>query len=109
VTDDKVEALAKKGIHLTKGHLRNLSLTKDANGDLPGYIDRIIESDGKPESVLTPEIKAERYKKTVERFLDETDTALEDDHYLAELNAEIIQRIKERIRQLEQKLSSPAN
>jgi len=109
VANDKVEALAKKGIHLTKGHLRNLSLTKDTSGDLPGYIDRIIESDGKPEPVLTAEIKAERYKKTVERFLDETDTALSDDLYLAEVNAEIIQRIKEKIRQLEQKLSSPTN
>jgi hypothetical protein len=109
VADDKVEALAKKGIHLTKGHLRNLSLTKDTSGDLPGYIDRIIESDGKPEPVLTADIKAERYKKTVQRFLDETDTALSDDLYLAEVNAEIIQRIKEKIRQLEQKLSSPAN
>jgi hypothetical protein len=109
VADDKVEALARKGIHLTKGHLRNLSLTKDTIGDLPGYIDRIIEADGKAEPILTAEIKAERYKKTVERFLDETDTALTDDHYLAEVNAEIIQRIKEKIRQLEQKLSSPAN
>jgi hypothetical protein len=109
VADDKVEALARKGIHLTKGHLRNIKLMQDTNGNLPGYIDRIIDSDGKPEPVLTAEIKAERFKKTVDLFLDQADTALTDDHYLAELNVETIQRIKDKIRLLEQKLSSLAN
>ena len=55
------------------------------------------------------DIKAERFKKIVDRFLDQADTALTDDHYLAEVNAETIQRIKDKIRLLEQKLSSLAN
>ena len=59
--------------------------------------------------MLTADRKAERFKKTVDRFLNQADTALEDTHYLAEVNAEIIQRIKDKIRQLEQKLSSLAN
>jgi hypothetical protein len=109
VSDDKVEALSRNGIHLTRGHLRNIKLMQDTNGDLPGYVDRIIATDGKAEPVLTAEIKAERFKKTVDRFLDQADTALTDDHYLAEVNAETIQRIKDKVRLLEQKLSSLAN
>ena len=50
-----------------------------------------------------------KQKKIVDRFLDQTDTALTDDHYLAEVNAETIQRVKDKIRLLEQKLSSLAN
>jgi len=109
VADDKVEALARNRIYLTRGHLRNIKLVKETNGDLVGYVDRIIANGGKTEPVLTAEIKAERFKKIVDRFLDQTDTALTDDHYLAEVNAETIQRVKDKIRLLEQKLSSLAN
>jgi hypothetical protein len=109
VADDKVEALVRNGIHLSRGHLKNIKLVKETNGDLAEYVDKIIAYDGKPEPVLTPEIKADRFKKIVDRFLDQTDTALTDDHYLAEVNAETIQRIKDKIRLLEQKISSLAS
>jgi len=109
VADDKVEALVRNGIHLSRGHLSNIKLVQETNGDLAGYVDRIIATNGKAEPVLTADRKAERFKKTVDRFLNQADTALEDTHYLAEVNAEIIQRIKDKIRQLEQKLSSLAN
>jgi len=109
VADNKVEALVRDGIHLSRAHLKNIKLVKETNGDLAGYVDKIIATGGKPEPVLTAEIKAERFKKIVDRFLDQTNTALEDDHYLTEVNAETIRRIKDKIWLLEQKLSSLAN
>jgi hypothetical protein len=109
VADEKVEALVRNGIYLSRGNLNNIKLVKETNGDLVRYIDRIIATGGKAEPVLTAERKAEQFKKTVDRFLDQADTALTDHHYLAEVNAEIIQRIKDKIRLLEQVLSSLAN
>jgi hypothetical protein len=109
VTDDIVEDLVQDGIYLTKGHLRNIKLLKDRGDDLPEYIGRLIDAGGKVESIKTPESKAKLFKKTVDRFLDQADTALNDDQYLGELDVEIIQRITEKIRQIEQKLASLAS
>jgi len=109
VTDDKVETLVRKGIYMSRGILKNIKLVKETNGDLPAYVNRIIATGGKAEPVLTAERKAELFKKTVDKFLNQAETALADHHYLAEVNAEVIQRIKDKIRLLEQKLASLAN
>jgi len=109
ITDEVVNDIAEKGIYLTNGHLRNFNLLKDSGEDLSEYISKLIDTGGKPKPIETPDSKAKRFKNTVDRFLNQADSALNDVQYLGELNLEIIQRITEKIRQIEQKLESLNN
>jgi uncharacterized protein YaaR (DUF327 family) len=86
-----------------------MKLVKEAQGNLTVHIDQLIATGGKVEPVQTPRTKAEGFKKTVDRFLDQTATALTDDHYLGEFNAELCRQLVEKIQQLEQKLASMAD
>jgi len=109
VADDKVEALVRKGIDLTTARLGQMKLVKETSGVLSDHIDKLILTGGKVEPIQTPQTKAESFKKTVDRFLDQAATALTDDHYLGEFNAKLCRQIVEKIQQLEQKLASMAN
>jgi hypothetical protein len=109
VADDKVEALVRNGIEITVQRLGQMKLVMETRGDLPGYIDRLIATGGKVEPIQTAETKAKSFKKTVDRFLDQTVTALDDEQYLGEVDIELCQQLLEKIQQLEQKLTSSAN
>ena len=86
-----------------------MKLVMETRGDLPGYIDRLVATGGKVEPIQTPETKAKSFKKTVDRFLDQAVTALDDEQYLGEVGIELCQQLLEKIQQLEQKLTSSAN
>jgi uncharacterized protein YaaR (DUF327 family) len=86
-----------------------MKLLKERTGDLPGHIDELIATGGKVEPIKTPQNKAEGFKKTVDRFLDQAETALSDNQYLAEFNSDLCRRLLEKIQQLEQKLASISN
>jgi hypothetical protein len=68
VTDDKVEELVRKGIELNPNRVNELKLAK-AQGDLAEYVDGLIENGGKADPIMTPERKADSFKKTLDRFL----------------------------------------
>jgi len=108
VTDDKVEELVRKGIELNPNRVNELKLAK-AQGDLAEYVDGLIENGGKADPIMTPERKADSFKKTLDRFLDKTDDAIEDDEYLSEVNLELWSQLKEKVLTLEQKIASLTN
>jgi hypothetical protein len=109
VADDKVEALVRNGIDLTTARLDQMKLVKETQGVLPDHIEKLILSGGKVEKIQTPQTKAESFKKTVDRFLDQAATALIDDQYLGEFNIELCRQLVEKIQQLEQKLTPSTN
>ena len=109
IADEKIEALVRNRIELTNPRLGQMKLVKEVEGNLPGYIDQLIATRGKVEPVQTPRTKAESFRKTVDRFLDQAATALTDDHYLGEFNAELCGQLVEKIQRLEQKLASISN
>jgi hypothetical protein len=109
VADDKVEALVRNKIDLSAHHLGQMKLVKETRGDLPGHVDRLIASGGKVEPIQTPETKAKSFKKTLDRFLDQAVTALDDDQYLGEVDIELCRQLLEKVQQLEQKLTSSTN
>jgi len=109
VADDKVEALVRNGIDLTVHRLGQMKLVKETQGVLPDHIDKLILTGGKVEKIQTPQTKAENFKKTVDRFLDQAATALIDDQYLGEFNIELCRQLVEKIQQLEQKLTPSTN
>ena len=109
VADDKVEALVRNGIELTSLRLGQLKLVKEMEGDLAGYIDRLISTGGKVEPIQTPETKAKSFKKTVDRFLDQATNALEDEQYLGEFDIALCRQLMEKIQSLEHKLTTIAN
>ena len=109
VNDDKVEELVRKGIELNPNRVNELKLVQAIPEDLTEYVDRLIETGGKVDRIMTPERKAGSFKKTLDRFLDETDNAIEDDEYLSEVNLELWSQLKEKVLTLEQKITSMTN
>lgn len=103
---EKVEAFVQNGNEILSKHIRELKLVRDTNGDLGGYMDRIIATDGKIEPVMTPDRKAESYKKVIDRFLKATDTAFVDGEYLGQIDADIFATLKQKVLELEQKISN---
>lgn len=103
---DRVEAFVRDGKEIQKRHLRELKIVRDTHGDLVEYMDKIIASDGAPEPVMTPDRKAESFKKTVNQFLKATDNALEDSEYLGKIDADFCAQVKQKILDLEQKITS---
>jgi hypothetical protein len=109
VPDDKVEALIRTKIELTPHHVNQLKLVKSTEGNLVRYMDELIQSGGKVEPIITPEKKAETFKKVLDRFLDKTADALEDNDYLSQVNLELCRQLREKIVELEQKINSITN
>jgi hypothetical protein len=109
VSDEKIEALIRSGIGLTTTHINQLKLVKSTQGNLGQYIDNLIATGGNVEPIQTPETKAKSFKKTVDRFIDQAVSALEDEQYLGEVDVELCRQLLEKIQQLEQKLTSSAN
>jgi hypothetical protein len=109
VSDEKIEALIRSGLDLTTTHINQLKLVKSTQGNLGQYIDNLIATGGTVEPIQTPETKSRSFKKILDRFLDQTATALDDDQYLGEVDLELCRQLLEKIQQLQQKLTSSAN
>lgn len=109
VPDDKVEALTRTGVELTPYQISQLKLVKSIEGNLGLYMDDLIASGGKVEPIITPEKKAETFKKALDRFLDKTADALKDAEYLTQVDIELCRQIKEKIVELERKITSITN
>ena len=109
VSDEKIEALIRSGLDLTTTHINQLKLVKSTQGNLGQYIDNLIATGGTVEPIQTPETKSRSFKKILDRFLDQTATALDDDQYLGEVDLELCRQLLEKIQQLQQKLTSSTN
>ena len=107
IPDDKVEALIRGGLEMKAQHIRDLKLLKGKKGEFLEHMDDIISSGGKMPPLLTPERKAEQFKKTIDRFIDQTVSALADADYLGDLNRELFLQLKEKILELEVKFPAP--
>ena len=99
----------RSGVELTTTIINQLKLVPSTQGNLGQYIDNLIASGGKAEPIQTPETKAKSFKKTLDRFIDQTVTALDDDQYLGEVDIELCRQLLEKVQQLEQKLTSSTN
>jgi hypothetical protein len=109
VSDEKIAALIRSSLELTTTIINQLKLVQSTQGNLGQYIDNLIASGGKAEPIQTPETKAKSFKKTLDRFIDQTVTALDDDQYLGEVDIELCRQLLEKVQQLEQKLTSSTN
>jgi hypothetical protein len=97
-----VEALVRNGRELEKVHIEELKRAKEhKDHDVVKYMKGIIDSDGKPEPIMTPARKAEGFKKTAERFLKAVDSAFEDREYIQQLDREMYNRLKQKVLDLE--------
>ena len=65
------------------------------------YFDGLIAGDNDPPPVLTDERKAVIFKSTADRFLKVLENAIEDVHYLGEINQEYYNQIKQKVMDLE--------
>jgi hypothetical protein len=97
-----VAALVRNGRELEKTHIEELKRAKEhPDHDVVKYMKGIIDSDGKPVPIMTPDRKAEGFKKTAERFLKAVDNAFEDREYIQQLDREMYNRLKQKVLDLE--------
>jgi hypothetical protein len=102
-----IEALVRNGRELEKIHIEELKRAKEhKDHDAVTYMKGIIDSDGKPEPIMTPDRKADGFKKTAERFLKAIDNALEDREYVLQFDRGTYDRLKQKILDLEQFITS---
>lgn len=108
IPKEMVDAFVRGGNEIEPTHLRELEFAKNAGVDTIERFKEIMATDGKPEPLMTPDRKAEGFKKTTDRFLKAMESAISDAEYLQQVNAEVIAALKEKLDQLE-KLFSTAN
>jgi len=103
-----VEALVRNGRELEKAHIEELKRAQQVpDEDVVKYMKGIIDSDGKPAPIMTPDRKAEGFKRTAERFLKAVDNAFEDREYIQQLDRGMYDRLKQKVLDLERLI--PAN
>ena len=102
-----VEALVRNGRELEKAHIEELKRAKEhKDHDVVKYMKGIIDSDGKPDPIMTPARKAEGFKRTAERFLKAVDNAFEDQEYVQQFDREMYDRLKQKVLELERLIAT---
>jgi hypothetical protein len=104
---EMVEALVRKGIELEPKHVRALLAAKKAGKDVLKEMANLISSGGKVErAAVTPEAKAESFKKAFDRLADMAKDALKDSTYLQKLNLADVRALKNWLVALENQLAA---
>jgi len=102
-----VEALVRNGRDLEKSHIEELKRAQQVpDKDVVEYMKTIIDKNGKPEPIMTPDRKAEGFKKTADRFLKAVDTALGDREYVLQFDRGTYDLLKQKVLDLERLIQS---
>lgn len=110
ISDDKLKDFITGGHQVNNLLIENLIVKKGAGDDLNEYLEQLVNSEGRVKRIHTPETKAQSYSSTLKRFLTETESALSDGDYLAEVDIETYERLKNMVAQLESKfVPAPTN
>jgi hypothetical protein len=101
-----VEVLVRNGKEVESAHVRELKVAKEDRQDIVARFEEILAADGKVEPVMTPDRKAERFKKKSDQFIKAMESAISDAEYRGQINAELINSLKETLQQLEEALQA---
>jgi hypothetical protein len=101
IPKEKVEVLVLNGKEVESKHIRDMLLLKNGDGNVVKHFDALIAGDNDPAPVLTNERKAVIFKKTADRFLKVLENAVEDVHYLGQIDQEYYNQIKQKVIDLE--------
>ena len=104
IPDEKIEAMIDNGVRGTTSILDQFKLLKDMKGELHKFVEKLIETNGKVPPIITPEKKAEDFKQNLDRFIDQTKSALEDADYLKNVDIESINSLQEKINALRNRI-----
>ena len=100
----KIEAMVQKDVQLNPSVLEEFEKNRNSVDDLIKIADILIASKGKLPPNITPEKKAEDFKQNLARFIDQTESALEDADYLKNVDIESINSLQEKINALRDKI-----
>ena len=109
ITKELVDVLVRNGREIESAHVRELKIAKDAGRTKRQIIKRFKEfvaSDGRPEPLMTPERKAEGFKKKTKQFIKTMESAKTDAEYRGQANVELINSIMEMLQQLDEALQT---
>ena len=101
IPKEKVETLVINGKEIEGRHISDMKLLKSAGGNVVSYIDALIAGESNPPPVLTNERKADIFKKNADRFLKVLENAIEDAHYLGQIDQEYYAQFKQKVIDLE--------
>jgi hypothetical protein len=106
---EKVAALVRSGAEVEDKHIRYLKAIRQANGDVLRHMDSLIATGGKFDPIAAPVRKAEAFRKTIDRFLDQAGDALNDSDIVNRVDLDLCRQLMARIRELEAKLTPAAD
>jgi len=104
---EQVEALVRNGRDLERSHIQELKRAQQVpNIDVVEYMRSINDSNGRPEPIMTPDRKAEGFKKTADRFLKAVENALGDNEYVLQFDLGAYNTLKQKVLDLERLIQS---
>ena len=104
IPKEKVKVLVLNGKEVESRHIRDMQFLKNRRGgrqNVVKYFDEVSAGGNNPPPVLTDERKALIFKNTADRFLKVLENAIEDVHYLGEIDQEYYNQIKQKVIDLE--------
>jgi hypothetical protein len=105
IPQEKIEALVRQGREIEPKHIDYLKAIKDVNGDINLHMDKIIA--GEQPNPQDPKAKAEAFRKSFDRFIDQVKSALKDGAYLKKVDVKLCQELRSQIDQMLTKLPPP--
>jgi hypothetical protein len=101
ITKDMVEVLVRNGREIEAAHIQDLKAARVVGQNIVERFKQIVASDGRFKPIMTPDRKAEGFKKTTSQFLKAIESAISDEEYRSQVDAAIIASLKEKLLQLE--------
>ena len=109
ISPDKIEAFVRAGYEIETKHLRDMKNVQNTGGDLNAYIDKLIATKGKFKLPKTAEMKSNEFKRTLDKFLSQSADALKDQEYLGQIDLNLCGQLKDKLLELENRISSITN
>ena len=109
ISPDKIEAFVRAGYEIEIKHLRDMKNVQNTGGDLNAYIDKLIATKGKFKLPKTAEMKSNEFKRTLDKFLSQSADALKDQEYLGQIDLNLCRQLKDKLLELENRISSITN
>ena len=106
IPQEKIEALVRQGREIETKHIDYLKAIQEAKGDIKLHMDKILA--GEQPNPQDPKAKAEAFRKSVDRFIDQAKSALKDTAYLKNVDVKVWEELKVQIDQIMTKLPPPA-
>lgn len=107
IPKEMIDTLVRNRVTLTQAHIDELKIVESAGVDaVDEKFQEIIASNGKLKPIQTQERKAKTFEKITVQFINQVESAINDHEYLVEFKSDLIVKLKDNVRRLEEMLQA---